>query len=533
MSKLLFSAGDDWTPEILDRAWEEIEIIAREELKVTYYKPQVEIVTARQMLDAYTSVGMPIYYKHWSFGKEFVRDEKAYKSGRMGLAYELVINSDPCIAYLMEENNALIQTLVMAHASVGHSAVFKNNYLFKQYTDASAIIDYLNFAKMYLKKCEEKYGEQEVELVLDACHALQDYGVDRYIKPKRLSPAEEESRALERFERELNDYDHVWEKVGQPLQQRIADNNRVIKPLTKFEMLDEPQENILYFIEKNAPHLPAWKREIIRIVRKLAQYFQPQRATKVVNEGYATFTHFYIMNRLHEKGLIDGGTMIEFFATHNNVIMQYPMTTRFNPYKLGFSIFMEIKRICEGGHETPRGWVPITDEDRRLFPNLIGKNWVEEVNYAMENFKDETFILQYLTPRIVRELQLFAVNDPHLYAEAFEVTAVSDDRGFQDLRQKLAAQHAVENYTPDVQITGIDVKGSRKLMLEHFTKRGRPLDHLDAKLVTRYISNLWEYTVQLKTIEYDEDGNAVPLVITEFGRYSADEPDDDDEEDTI
>ena len=170
---LLFKAGDDWTPELLDTIWEQIEIIAKEELKISYYKPQIEIVTARQMLDAYTSVGMPIYYRHWSFGKEFIQNEKAYKAGKMGLAYELVINSDPCIAYLMEENDALVQTLVMAHASVGHSAGLKNNYLITQYTDASSIIDYLNFAKMYLKKCEEMYGEEEVEAVLDACHALQ------------------------------------------------------------------------------------------------------------------------------------------------------------------------------------------------------------------------------------------------------------------------------------------------------------------------------------------------------------------------
>src|ERR1035437_9868838 len=99
VNELIYKSGDDWTEEILTRAWEEIEIIAKEDLRSTYYKPQIEIVTAKQMLDAYTSVGMPIYYKHWSYGKEFVFSEKAYKAGRMGLAYEMVINSDPCIAY--------------------------------------------------------------------------------------------------------------------------------------------------------------------------------------------------------------------------------------------------------------------------------------------------------------------------------------------------------------------------------------------------------------------------------------------------
>lgn len=530
---LLFKAGEDWTPELLEVAWEQIEIIAREELRITYYKPQIEVVTARQMLDAYSSVGLPIYYKHWSFGKEFVANEKAYKAGKMGLAYELVINSDPCIAYLMEENDALVQTLVMAHASVGHSAVFKHNYLFKAHTDAATIVDYLNFAKMYLKKCEEKYGEEEVEAVLDACHALQSYGVDRYKKPKMLSPAQEEARALERFERELEDYDPVWAKVGVPIKER--NSKAIIKAISKFEMLDEPQENILYFIEKNAPHLPIWKRETIRIVRKLGQYFSPQRATKVLNEGYATFCHYYIVNRLYDKGMLDGGSMIEFFATHNNVVNQQEMTAQFNPYKLGFSIFMDIKRICEGGNSGLHGeWVPITDEDKFYFPNLIGKDWVDEVNYAMENFKDETFILQYLSPKVVRDLRLFAVNDPGSYADEYEVTDVSNEKGFQGLRQKLAAQHAVENYMPDVQITGVDGKGTRKIMLEHFVKRGKPLEYQDAKLITKYIADLWEYTAQLKTIEYDEHFEPQPLVITELGRYSdRDELNEDLEDGTI
>ena len=104
----------------------------------------IEVVSAEQMLDSYVSLGMPIMYRHWSFGKEFVNLHRRYARGNMGLAYELVINSDPCIAYLMEENDALQQLLVIAHACVGHNSVFKNNYLFKQRTDASAIIDYLN-----------------------------------------------------------------------------------------------------------------------------------------------------------------------------------------------------------------------------------------------------------------------------------------------------------------------------------------------------------------------------------------------------
>ncbi|MDF5484419.1 SpoVR family protein, partial [Vibrio parahaemolyticus] len=101
------------------------------------------------MMDAYSSIGMPINYNHWSFGKKFIQTEQNYKHGQMGLAYEIVINSDPCIAYLMEENTVTMQALVIAHACYGHNSFFKGNYLFQTWTDASSIIDYLLFAKKY------------------------------------------------------------------------------------------------------------------------------------------------------------------------------------------------------------------------------------------------------------------------------------------------------------------------------------------------------------------------------------------------
>lgn len=501
-SKLLFKSGDDWTEEILNRAWEEIEIIAKEELKIEYYKPQIEIITARQMLDAYTSVGMPTYYKHWSYGKEFVMSEKQYLNGQMGLAYEIVINSDPCIAYLMEENNALMQTLVMAHASVGHAAVFTNNYLFRQNTDASAIVDYLNFARDFLKKCEEKYGFDEVEAVIDACHALSNYGVDKYKRPPKISAAKEEQMAMERFEREFTDYDPIWAKIGK----KKADKDTVKKEIdTK---LAESQENILYFLEKNSPHLPGWKREVIRIVRKISHYFSPQRATKVLNEGYASFTHFYILNRMYDKGLIDGGSMIEFFASHSGVLNQQKHA-HLNPYKLGFSIFMDIKRMCE--HPT--------EEDQKYFPDLCGTDWVTAVNYAMKNFKDETFILQYLSPKVARDLQLFCINSSHTGADRYTVTGISNEESFEGLRTKLAAQYAMENLIPDIQISNVDYRRTRKLTLEHIVNNGKPINIDDAKRVVQYVADLWEYSVQLNTFEPDQDGNDQKLSILVTGKY--------------
>ncbi len=483
----LFKSGDDWTFELLDKTWAEIEEVAKE-LQISYYPPQIEVVSAEQMLDAYSSIGMPIFYRHWSFGKSFIRDEERYKRGVMGLAYEMVINSNPSIAYLMEENNMTMQALVMAHASVGHSAVFKNNYLFKQ-TDADSIIDYLNFARNYIKMCEEKYGEMEVEFLLDACHVLSDYGIDKYKKTKKLRPEEEEKRALARFDQELEDYNPLWEKlVGKKKEETI----KTIETFPK-----EPVDNLLYFLEKNAPNLPTWKREILRISRKIAQYFSPQAQTKVLNEGYASFCHYYIMNRLYEKGLIDDGSLLDFLQSHCGVLKQMPYDAEcfsgFNPYALGFAIFMDIKRMCE--HPT--------EEDRTYFPEIAGANWVEQINYAMMNFKDDSFIAQYLSPKVIRDFKMFHVSDLREHIYEYTVEAIQDQSGFYQVREKLSDWYNRVMAIPDIQVDSIDVTGDRTMTLVHNPHKGMPLQVKPTEEALWYVRDIWGFPVELQTFQYN------------------------------
>ena len=140
------AAASDWSFELIERYHDEIARTA-ERFGLDTYPNQLEIITAEQMMDAYASVGMPVNYRHWCFGKQFIATEKNYKRGHMGLAYEIVINSNPCIAYLMEENTMAMQALVIAHAAYGHNCFFKGNYLFRMWTDAASIIDYLVYAQ--------------------------------------------------------------------------------------------------------------------------------------------------------------------------------------------------------------------------------------------------------------------------------------------------------------------------------------------------------------------------------------------------
>ncbi|MEO1651752.1 MAG: SpoVR family protein, partial [Pseudomonadota bacterium] len=169
-SATLVYDGPEWDFALIQKVYGAIEEIGVGEMGLDIYPNQIEVISSEQMLDAYASIGMPSMYRHWSFGKHFAREESAYRKGARALAYELVINSDPCINYVMEENTMTMQALVIAHAAMGHNHFFKNNYLFKQWTDATSILDYLTFAKEYVAECEDKYGVEAVEAVLDSAH---------------------------------------------------------------------------------------------------------------------------------------------------------------------------------------------------------------------------------------------------------------------------------------------------------------------------------------------------------------------------
>ena len=218
--------GSEWTFEALRQYDAELERLAHQH-KLDLYPHQIEIITAEQMLDAYASIGMPVLYHHWSFGKHYLAQAKQYQRGQMGLAYEIVINSNPCIAYLMEENTLTMQALVIAHAAYGHNAFFKGNHLFRAWTSADAIIDYLVFARNFIAECEERHGVAAVEPLLDACHALMNVGVDRYRHPAKLSLEKERLRQREReiyLQQQVNE---LWRTLPQvPGKEAVAQPRR-------------------------------------------------------------------------------------------------------------------------------------------------------------------------------------------------------------------------------------------------------------------------------------------------------------------
>ncbi len=481
------SSGAEWTFELIERYDRAIGDIAVNEFKLDCYPNQIEVIASEQMLDAYASVGLPIGYPHWSYGKEFIRNEQMYRKGQRGLAYEIVINSNPCIAYLMEENSLPMQALVIAHACYGHNSFFKGNYLFQQWTNADAIIDYMVFARNYLMKCEDRYGHAAVEEILDSCHALQSHGVDRYRQPMPLSADEERERQREREEYAWKQYDDIWRTLPTRSAGDDARNDSV------GQYPPEPQENLLYFIEKHAPKLEPWQRELVRIVRKMAQYFYPQGMTKVMNEGWATFWHYTLLNRLYDKGLVDDGFMLEVLSSHTNVVAQRGFDQRgyggINPYALGFAMTSDIRRICEDP----------TPEDREWFPDIAGGDWLKVLDFAMRNYKDESFVGQFLSPRLIRDLHLFAIAD-HAKDEHLLVDSIHNEQGYRRVRQLLSQQYNRDGMVPDIQVVRYDHRGDRSLTLNHRRHRGRPLSDESGE-VLKHLSRLWGFTVRLNTID--------------------------------
>ena len=480
----------DWDIEVLEAADVIIGKVAKEYLNLDIYPNQFEIVTAEQLLDVYSSIGLPTNYPHWKFGKDFMGNQSKYKRGQMGLSYELVINSNPCISYNLEDNTLCMMMLVMAHAAQGHNSFFKNNYMFKQWTDAEGIVDYMVFARDYILKCEEKYGPDEVEWTLDACHTIQRYGIDKYVHPPKMTAKKEKERLKKALKWDDENYNDLWKTVPRKLVTEESDGKGVSN-------VSDPQENILFFIEKNAPTLPQWKRELVRIVRKVAQYFYPQSQTKMINEGWATFSHYMIINKMYDEGYLPDGFMIEFFKSHSAVVYQPEYNSKYfsglNPYTLGFNIFMDIKRICENP----------TKEDKEWFPDIAGTEWKETILDIVDNYRDESFILQFMSPKVIRDFKFFLLEDSAGVIE-FQVSAIHNINGYKRIRKELARQQEYNHRVPNIQIVDCDLIDTRDLILGYKMSEGKELHEKDMDQVLLHVKQIWGYDIILELWKDDE-----------------------------
>jgi stage V sporulation protein R len=249
----------------------------------------------------------------------------------------------------------------------------------------------------------------------------------------------------------------------------------------------------LYFIEKFSPALKTWQREVLHIIQNIAQYFYPQKQTKVMNEGCACFVHFYIVNELYNRGLITEGTMLEIIHMHSNVMAQPdfddPRFSGINPYTLGFAMMQDIRRVC----------CEPTDEDREWLPGIAGnEDWRAVLRHAWANYRDESFILQYLSPHLMRKFRMFALADDARKSH-YTVEGIHNEAGYSSVRATLAKTYDISSNEPTIQINDVDLLGDRHLHLKHTMHNGIPLDEKNRDGVLKHMRYLWGYDVNLGT----------------------------------
>jgi spore cortex formation protein SpoVR/YcgB (stage V sporulation) len=320
-------------------------------------------------------------------------------------------------------------------------------------------------------------------------------GVSRDLRPRpRNIVKREKERAARRRAYEEATFDPIYRTLPEIVREGAAEPTEV---QTEHRRLGLPEENLLYFLEKHAPKLEDWQRELLRIVRLLAQYFYPQRQTKMMNEGCATFVHYEILSRLYERGQLTDGTMLEFLHSHSSVIFQPTFKDRrfsgINPYALGFAMMNDIRRIA----------VEPTQEDREWFPEFAGcGDWMGTLRQAWADYRDESFVLQFLSPKLIRDFRLFAVDDD-ARESTMDVAAIHNEQGYRDLRRRLARHYDVAAQDADLQVTDADLSGSRRLVLTHHVRNGVLLDKTEAERTLQYLAQLWGYRVKLMEAEVD------------------------------
>ena len=483
--------NNTWTIRQIHEIANHIVEIGVEEMGLNPYSSQIEIVTAEQMIDVHGSFGLPILYNDWRFGKSFQNLYKSYLGGHSSLAYETVINTSPSIIYCMEDNSAALQSLVIAHAGVGHSHVFRNNYLLAD-SGAESILDYAEFARNFVRTCEDRYGRGRVGGIMDAAHSLMWSSMST--PRKGFDIKKEAARQADRLRRIREDYRDIWNTIpvhGEKMDQ--FDSEDVDAPGADIIL---PESNLLYFIEKHSPVLRGWERELCRIVRTLAQFFEPMTQVSVVHESAAVWCHMHIMNRLFEKGLIPEGFLIECANVTASVIYQESYRHwrhGWNIYALGYKIAQEIERIC----------LSPTDEDKEFARDWAGNGDVfGTLRWAWNEFRDESFLRQFLTPKAMRDFGMFMICDDS--NEYYTVTAIQNEYGYDKMRHTLAEQYAPYNKIPDISVADYRFDDDRTLVLSYHPRPSYDLKNPDAKVIMDFYlpDVLWGFPVEMRV-----DGN--------------------------
>jgi stage V sporulation protein R len=466
----------------LARAQERIESIAAE-YGLTYFQTGFEVVDYEQMNALAAYGGFPTRYPHYRFGMEYNQLSKSYEYG-LHKIYEMVINNDPTYAYLLEGNTMLDQKLVMAHV-YGHADFFKNNMYFT-HTNRKMIDDMANHATR-IRRYQEQYGIERIERFLDDCLAIQEL-IDPALgffeaKPEsateKADPREESSGRMPSKEDYLDRYVNPPEYIAEQMRKMQQEQEEAK------HSLPHPVRDVLDLIMRHAP-LQNWERDLLGIVREESYYFLPQRQTKVMNEGWATYWHSKIMT----SRVLTDAEIIDYADHHAGTVATAPGSL--NPYKLGLELFRDIERRWDRGQFGPE-WAACENMaerhswDRKLG---LGRQKIFEVRRI---HCDITFLDEFLTPEFCQEQQLFVSQE-----DGRTKQAVVSSREFNEVKQALLFQFT-NGGRPVVEATDINYANRGELLLLH---RHVGVDlRLDwAQDVLEGLARLWRRPIRLETV---------------------------------
>ncbi len=428
------------------------------------YTQEFELCDHTGMLGYMAYSGMPSHYPHWSYGKSYEKLKTLYDHGVSGIPYEMVINSNPAIAYLMRDNTLLLQILTIAHV-YGHNDFFKNNFTYKS-TRAELTIEVYKAAAIRVRRYVEdpSIGVEKVERILDAAHAL-SWQCRRNFAIKKLTPREQLDRAAEAAQGQPDPF----RKIHARPQIEIPDFNKI--PL-------EPDEDLLLFIRDHNPFLADWEKDLLTIVDDEAKYFISMMETKIMNEGWASYWHKKILESLS----LDQGLHLEFIVRHNQVTR--PIPGQINPYHLGLKIWEDIYR---------RFTNPTPEEIKRDGPPA--KSGTEKIFEAREVERDASFIRRYLTEDLMREMDIF---EYETRGEELVVSKVADDEGWRAVKETLI-KNVGTNSIPVLKVEDADFGQNRTLYVKH-SHDGRDLQLEYAEKTLAYLQRLWGREVALETV---------------------------------
>jgi stage V sporulation protein R len=429
----------DWSVSDLEK-WDDRIKSCAESFNLDWFPIIYEICDYYDMMGYMAYHGMPSHYSHWSYGKTFERTRQLYNQGMEGLPYELIINSNPSIAYLMRENPIYLQIVIMAHC-IGHSDFFKNNRIFSKTRPEHTVMKFKSARdriKSYIE--DPSIGIENVEKVLDAAHTI-------------------------RFQTERNGFDRIpHDDLVQKEIDKINSESKTALALDDIEKIPIKKDNdLLGFMIEHGDHFKDWERDILEIVRDESQYFIPQIKTKILNEGWASFWHYKLLHELE----LDSGLHLPFIKTHNQVIR--PHIGAINPYHLGFHIFKKIEK----------------------------NSGLDECFFVREVHDDEQALRRFIEREDCEELNLFSYSSKK---SKVTIDEVSDEDGWKVVKNDLIRNTGVGGI-PEISVVETSKYG--EIILEH-EHDGRDLELDYADKVLNQIRYLWPKGAKLFTIIEDE-----------------------------